>query len=144
MKYGQEVQASSMYSKVTPSMLPWMIQQGRVPGTVVLIARNGKIAYWEAIGKRDPAKPDKLAKDDIKPPEARDRRRDPGPLQWMKCCRCGDRTKGRQWWNRDTGYGICPPCVQRQRDRGTSSEEILELYGQEGIHWGKSAVTAGG
>lgn len=79
-----------------------------------------------------------MAKDDIKPPEARDRRRDPGPLQWMKCCRCGDRTKGRQWWNCDTGFGICPPCVQRQRDRGASAEEILELYGQKGIHWGEA------
>jgi CubicO group peptidase (beta-lactamase class C family) len=41
------------------------IQQGRLPGAVVLIARNGKIAYWEAFGKRDPAQPDPMAKDDI-------------------------------------------------------------------------------
>src|SRR5690349_22110726 len=41
------------------------IKAGRTPGAVVLIARHGKIAYWEAFGKRDPAKSDAMAKDDL-------------------------------------------------------------------------------
>src|SRR5262249_21722131 len=31
------------------------IEQNKVPGAVVLVARHGKIAYFEALGKRDPA-----------------------------------------------------------------------------------------
>ncbi|HEX7927030.1 MAG TPA: serine hydrolase [bacterium] len=41
------------------------IKAGRTPGAVVLVARHGKIAYWEAFGKRDPAKSDAMAKDDL-------------------------------------------------------------------------------
>ena len=41
------------------------IGKGKLPGAVVLIARHGKIAYWEAFGKRDPASPAAMGKDDI-------------------------------------------------------------------------------
>ncbi len=38
---------------------------GRLPGAVVLVARNGKIAYWEAFGRRDPSQPAPMARDDL-------------------------------------------------------------------------------
>src|SRR5579863_3643692 len=41
------------------------IQRGRLPGAVALVARRGKIAYWEAFGVRDPAGGSKMQKDDI-------------------------------------------------------------------------------
>jgi CubicO group peptidase (beta-lactamase class C family) len=41
------------------------IEQGRLPGAVALIARQGKIAYWEAFGRRDPGKPAGMARDDL-------------------------------------------------------------------------------
>jgi CubicO group peptidase (beta-lactamase class C family) len=41
------------------------IEARRAPGITVLIARRGKIAYFEALGARDPAVGDKLRKDAI-------------------------------------------------------------------------------
>jgi len=37
----------------------------RIPGAVILVARNGKLAYYEAIGQQDPARPDAMGKDSI-------------------------------------------------------------------------------
>lgn len=37
----------------------------RVPGAVVLVARNGKLAYYEAIGQQDPARPEAMNRDAI-------------------------------------------------------------------------------
>jgi CubicO group peptidase (beta-lactamase class C family) len=41
------------------------IEAGAVPGVVLLIAREGKIAYFEAIGARDPQAKTPMAKDSI-------------------------------------------------------------------------------
>lgn len=41
------------------------IANGRFPGAVVLIARKGKIAYFEAFGQRDPASGGPMSKDAI-------------------------------------------------------------------------------
>jgi CubicO group peptidase (beta-lactamase class C family) len=41
------------------------IDQGRLPGTVVLIARKGEVAYFESFGFRDPASQAPMAKDAI-------------------------------------------------------------------------------
>jgi CubicO group peptidase (beta-lactamase class C family) len=37
----------------------------RVPGAVIMVARNGKLAYYEAIGQQDPARPDPMSRDSI-------------------------------------------------------------------------------
>jgi hypothetical protein len=54
----------------------------------------------------------------------------------MTCCVCGS-AAGRwaQHWNRDTGFGICSKCVEWQRDRGTSQEEMKSLYGEPGVNY---------
>ncbi len=57
------------------------------------------------------------------------------PIKHLTCCCCGDGTTGRQWWNRDTGFGICSRCIARQRSRGTSEAEIRSMYGVEGINF---------
>ena len=31
-------------------------------------------------------------------------------IRWLVCCCCGSHTLGRQWWNRDQGFGLCPSC----------------------------------
>ena len=54
----------------------------------------------------------------------------------LTCCCCGESTRGQQWWNRDTGYGMCPKCIAWLRGRSTSEAEIRNLYGVEGVHWG--------
>ena len=60
------------------------------------------------------------------------------PMTGKTCACCGQHTKGRQWHNRDTGYGICPACIKWQRGRHVSEAEIRDLYGIEGINFLKS------
>lgn len=55
------------------------------------------------------------------------------PIRALTCCCCGSETRGRQWWNRDTGYGICPDCYNRQAKK----EDVKTLdsyYGKPGFH----------
>ena len=60
-----------------------------------------------------------------------------GPIVRLCCCCCGGETYGRQWWNRDTGYGLCRACIplclrneEKHREPGESS-----LYGVRGVHF---------
>lgn len=60
-----------------------------------------------------------------------------GPIVRLYCCCCGGQTYGRQWSNRDTGYGLCRNCIPRclaaeSRDRAPS--EPL-WYGVRGVHF---------
>lgn len=56
-------------------------------------------------------------------------------------CNCcgGDAPALKQWYNRDTGYGMCGKCIANIRagkiGSVMSEEEIRECYGVEGIHW---------
>lgn len=52
----------------------------------------------------------------------------------LTCCCCGNRTKGRQWHNRDTGYGLCMNCIERCQ-RGETAESFRSCYGDKGIHY---------
>ena len=55
----------------------------------------------------------------------------------MTCCCCGNYAgKWQQWWNRDTGFGICSRCIDWMKGRGTPEEEMKGMYGVENIHWG--------
>lgn len=56
----------------------------------------------------------------------------------LVCCCCGDATRGRQWWNRDTGYGLCVPCADRIGKKETA-ENMTENYGHKGIHYAIAA-----
>ncbi len=52
------------------------------------------------------------------------------------CCVCGDDAgKFKQHWNRDTGFGICAPCIVFVRERGATEAEIADLYGTAGINY---------
>jgi hypothetical protein len=56
----------------------------------------------------------------------------------MTCCCCGgDAGKWQQHWNRDTGFGVCFRCVEWVKGRGTTDAEVADLYGKEGVNWGK-------
>lgn len=57
------------------------------------------------------------------------------PIRELGCCCCGNSTRGRQWWNRDTGYGICPSCIEYVKKQGESDEQIAESYGVKGVHY---------
>jgi len=57
------------------------------------------------------------------------------PVRSLECCCCGAGTRGRQWWNRDTGYGLCEGCAERLPSRGVPAEEMRDLYGIRGVHY---------
>lgn len=65
------------------------------------------------------------------------------PIRTLRCCCCDERTRGRQWHNRDTGHGVCAACVKYMRDahaldsrRGEDEHSVCRLFGIEGVHWG--------
>lgn len=59
-------------------------------------------------------------------------------IRRLECCVCGgDAGRWAQWWNRDTGYGVCVECVRRLRARGTDEATIRQDYGVEGVNFGK-------
>ena len=49
-------------------------------------------------------------------------------LDPLECCCCG-KNAGRfvQWHNRDTGYGLCPDCIDHCK-RGATEEEFRSAY----------------
>ena len=50
----------------------------------------------------------------------------------LTCCCCGNLTSGRQWWNRDTGYGICKRCAD---DEIGADCPQASAYGTRGVHF---------
>jgi hypothetical protein len=56
------------------------------------------------------------------------------PIRHLTCACCGAETKGRQWHNRDKGYGVCSDCIETMKRRETP-EHLLECYGYEGVHY---------
>ena len=64
------------------------------------------------------------------------------PVRRLLCAVCGAATRGRQWHNRDTGHGVCPPCVPWMLARGISADELVNNYGVAGIHYGAELAQA--
>lgn len=58
----------------------------------------------------------------------------PAPIRRLTCCCCGDSLRGRQWWNRDIGYGICTRCADEQAAR-EDAETMRSYYGIRGRHY---------
>ena len=56
------------------------------------------------------------------------------PVESLSCCCCGNRTLGRQWWNRDTGYGLCDGCIELC-GADVPVGDTAESYGVRGIHY---------
>ena len=65
------------------------------------------------------------------------------PTQHLDCCCCGGGAIGRQWYNRDEGYGICPKCIIFLSDRETPAE-MLSNYGVAGIHYNVASNNSAG
>ena len=55
-------------------------------------------------------------------------------IEHLTCCCCGEETKGRQWHNRDTGFGLCAQCAKWIREKETA-EEMFSRYGHRSIHY---------
>lgn len=52
----------------------------------------------------------------------------------LTCCCCGDCCKGRQWWNRDTGYGACWKCIP-YLGKGEDEDGLKNMIGIDGVHY---------
>ena len=52
----------------------------------------------------------------------------------LTCCVCGGSARGVQWWNRDTGYGICTPCADREALREPPAV-MQSYYGVRGVNY---------
>ncbi|HTE37350.1 MAG TPA: serine hydrolase, partial [Reyranella sp.] len=61
----EEVGLSSVQLKKLEAVTRQQIDDGLVPGAVMLVARRGKIAWVSVQGKRDPAQPDPMKLDSI-------------------------------------------------------------------------------
>lgn len=51
----------------------------------------------------------------------------------LECCCCGAGTIGRQWYNRDAGYGICELCAIKIA-RTETPDYMRSTYGITGVH----------
>lgn len=55
-------------------------------------------------------------------------------IQTLTCCCCSNQTEGRQWWNRDKGFGLCPQCAE-MISKKEDEQTMKECYGNKGIHY---------
>lgn len=56
------------------------------------------------------------------------------PVVTLTCSCCGGEARGRQWINRDLGFGICTRCADWIAGRETVAY-ILRAYGVRGEHY---------
>ena len=61
-------------------------------------------------------------------------------IEDLTCCCCSNDCRGRQWWNRDTGYGLCTDCANRIK-KSEDEDYMKECYGIEGKHYNVEEVT---
>lgn len=52
----------------------------------------------------------------------------------LKCTCCGRYFTGRQWFNQDTGAGLCSGCVPFCH-RNMTDAEFERCYGVDGVHY---------
>ena len=57
------------------------------------------------------------------------------PIRRLICCVCGSEARGRQWHNRDTGFGLCPSCGDFIIKRNRPDEDATAMAGVRGVHW---------
>ena len=52
----------------------------------------------------------------------------------LRCACCGGNAPAKkQWWNRDTGYGVCARCFEWIAKR-EGQEQAESFYGKAGVH----------
>lgn len=62
-----------------------------------------------------------------------------GKIRWLRCACCGSGTRGRQWPNQDTGFGLCASCGDwipaTDRSGEYTPEGMRRTYGVRGVHY---------
>lgn len=56
------------------------------------------------------------------------------PIKRLRCSCCGEDTFGRQWYNRDIGFGLCHSCADRIEQK-ENFEYMERCYGVKGVHY---------
>jgi len=56
------------------------------------------------------------------------------PTEYLTCCCCGSETAGRQWWNRDTGFGLCQDCIKLNGVDSVAYGKTADSFGVRGYH----------
>jgi len=52
----------------------------------------------------------------------------------LRCACCGAPAPAlKQWYNRDTGYGLCKKCANWITEK-EGSEYVRDCYGEAGVH----------
>jgi hypothetical protein len=57
------------------------------------------------------------------------------PPEALVCSCCGRPMRGRQWWNRDTGWGLCRKCIPLNKDADIPHGEQCTSFGIRGFHF---------
>jgi len=52
----------------------------------------------------------------------------------LTCTCCNGLARGRQWWNQDTGHGLCVSCVEFATN-GQTPEWVKDTYGEKGVNY---------
>jgi len=52
----------------------------------------------------------------------------------LECNCCGGSAPGRQWYNRDDGYGLCVRCGDEQ-EKKCGVEQVEDWSGKRGYNW---------
>lgn len=71
----------------------------------------------------------------------RQHRKKPMKRKHLECACCGgDAGLFAQFFNQDTGYGVCKSCVSWIQGRGMSQADFERTYGKPGINYEASDV----
>ena len=54
---------------------------------------------------------------------------------YLRCCHCNSGLRGRQWWNRDEGFGLCDDCISFVGLSDFPIGATTQSYGVRGLHW---------
>ena len=57
-------------------------------------------------------------------------------IQLLTCAVCSKETKGQQWFNQDTGFGLCDSCIPFVQKYEAYPGELKQSFGIAGTHFG--------
>ena len=86
------VQIDAKKLAAIPEWLKADVERGRIPGAVVLVARDGKVAMIEAVGWADKDRGVKMTTDSIRPSPLR-----PSSSRPLRRSGCSRRTRSGSW-----------------------------------------------
>ena len=62
-------------------------------------------------------------------------------IESLRCGVCGAQTIGRQWYNQDSGFGLCEQSAIWLRSKNETADDMSRRYGVAGIHYDISEIS---